>query len=326
VPWRVELHRHLTSCGRLFPLDVEGAWARRRDDGPSTEDLLLQLSLHAAFQHGLVLSLVQWHDFRRLLERETVDVEGLRARARKMRAERAVGAALHAAALVVGAPVAEPLRASFVDPLPDALRVSDIRALSAPASPRLARVRWHVARGQRARLLSATLREGPLREDGAPERRRVLARAWSLARRAPSSATSAAACPSLEDAVLAECLSGFDRVRLTVTGECMRPSLEPGDTVVLEPARRRKPRFGDIVLLRHPAGLRLHRLVFCLPLLGWRTKADRSPFCDPALRTEDLLATVVAADPRRDRARSGWSALKSLATAVAVRVHLRSAV
>jgi putative nucleotidyltransferase-like protein len=333
VPWRVELHRHLTSCGRLFPADVEGLWARRRDDGPSTEDLLLQLALHAAFQHGLVLSLVQWYDLRRLLERESVDAARLLALARAMRAERAVGAALHAAECVVGAPVADALRASFIDPLPTPLRPRDARSLVAPVSPRLARVRWHVARGQRARLLRATLTEGPLQEDGVPRKRSVIARAWSLLRRSgrsslsssASSAPSAVNCPSLEDAVLADCLSGFDRLRLTVTGECMRPSLEPGDTVVLEPARRTRPRFGDVVLLRHPAGLRLHRLIFCPPLMAWRTKADRSPFCDPALRREDLLATVVAADPRRIRARSGWSALKSLAMALAVRAHLRNA-
>lgn len=105
----------------------------------------------------------------------------------------------------------------------------------------------------------------------------------------------------------------------------MRPSLEPGDTVVLEPVRKAPPRFGDVVLLRHPAGLRLHRLIWRPPLLAWRTKADRSPFCDPALRPEDLLATVVTSEPVRVRARSGWSALKSLAAALAVRARLRSA-
>ncbi|HET9315123.1 MAG TPA: nucleotidyltransferase family protein [Vicinamibacteria bacterium] len=328
--WRVELHRHLTSCGRLFPVDADGLWARRRADGPSTEDLLLQLSLHAAFQHGLVLSLVQWYDLRRLLERESVDAARLTVLARDLRAERAVGAALLAAEAVVGAPVPEALRASFVDPLAAALRPRDPLKLISPASPDLVRVRWRLARGQRARLLRATLAEGPLRDDGTPAPRRVAARAWSLFRssaRPPreTSAFSAVNCPSLEDTVLADCLAGFDRLRLTVTGECMRPSLEPGDTVVLEPARRTRPRFGDVVLLRHPAGLRLHRLIFCPPLLRWRTKADRSPFCDPALRQEDLLATVVASDPRRVATRSGWSAVKSLVVAMAVRAHLRTA-
>src|SRR5207342_3313102 len=76
----VELHRSVTSAPGLFPLDAFGLWQRRRAGRgqlrawPSAEDLLLQLALHAAFQHGLVLSLVQWLDFRLLLEREPLDV------------------------------------------------------------------------------------------------------------------------------------------------------------------------------------------------------------------------------------------------------------
>jgi hypothetical protein len=329
VPWRLELHRHLTSCGRLFPLDPEGLWARRAGEGPSAEDLLIHLSLHAAFQHGLVLSLVQYADFRRLLERETLDVARLTLLARAMGAGRAVGAALHAAERVVGAPVSPALRAAFVDSLPPALRPADPRELLVPSSPRLARVRWHVARGRRMTLLRATLVEGPLGEDGRPTRLHPLARVWSLGRSAlrpsPEVPASAVSCPSLKDAVLDDCLAGFDRLRLTVTGDCMRPALEPGDTVVLEPARKTPPRFGDVVLLRHPAGLRLHRLIWRPPMLPWRTKGDRAAFCDPALRPQDLVATVVASDPRRVRTRSGWSALKSLAAAVAVRLHVRSA-
>lgn len=333
VPWRVELHRHLTSCGRLFPFDPDGLWARRVGEGLSAEDLLMQLALHASFQHGLVLSLVQWTDFRRLLERETVDAACLVDLARGLHAELALGAALHAAERVVGASVPQDLRTSFVDPLPAALRVDNPCDLLAPSVPRLARRRWHIARGQRLQLLRATLFDGPLREDGTPERRHPAARLWSLGRslRRPSPGVSAssslppASCPSLADAVLDECLAGFDRLRLTVTGECMRPSLEPGDTVVLEPVRKAPPRFGDVVLLRHPAGLRLHRLIWRPPFLAWRTKADRSAFLDPALRPQDLVATVVDSVPHRVGTRSGWSALKSLAAALAVRAHLRSA-
>ncbi len=323
-PWRVELHRHLTSCGRLFPIDAEALWARRSGEGPSSEDLLVHLALHAAFQHGLVLSLVQWCDLRRLLERETIDVARLRAVARELHAERALGAALHAAERVVGAPVPEPLRAAFVQPLPAALGELGPLERVAPASPRLARVRWHVARGRRLLLLRATLTEGPLREDGSQERRRALGRVWSLAR-ARRRASPPAVPGCLADEALDDCLAGFDRLRLTVTGGCMSPSLEPGDTVVLEPVRKTAPRFGDVVLLRHPAGLRLHRLVWRPPFLRWRTKADRSPFCDPPLRRQDLLATVVGSAPGRVRVRSGWAALKSLTAALAVRIHLKDA-
>jgi hypothetical protein len=321
VPWRVELHRHLTSCGRLFPLDPDGLWQRRRGGALGTEDLLIQLALHAAFQHGLVLSLVQYADFRRLLEREPVEPALLARLARASRAEAALGAALVAAERVVGAPVPE-WRGLFEAPA--SLRGRSVPSLLAPTAPRLARVRWDVARGQRALLLYATLREGPLREDGTPQPRSPLRRAWSLLR-GTAPVRPAPKCPTLEEAVLTDCLAGFDRLRLTVTGDCMRPALEPGDTVVLEPARRTRPRFGDVVLLRQATGLRLHRLVWRPPLLPWRTKGDRAAFCDPALRPEDLLATVVEAHPRRTSTRSGWSALRSLAEAVAIRFHLRSA-
>jgi hypothetical protein len=125
--------------------------------------------------------------------------------------------------------------------------------------------------------------------------------------------------------VLRDCLEGFSRLRLTVTGDCMRPALQPGDTVVLAPVRMVSPRFGDVVLLRHPAGLRLHRLIWCPPRLRWRTKGDRAPFCDPAVRGADLLATVVSAEPGRQPTRSGWTATRSLARAIAVRLHLRHA-
>src|SRR5262249_8195449 len=69
----LELHRGITSCARLFPLDLDAAWTRSRPGaglvkrGPSAEDLLVHLSLHAAFQHSLVLRVVQYIDFRRLL-------------------------------------------------------------------------------------------------------------------------------------------------------------------------------------------------------------------------------------------------------------------
>src|SRR4030042_1707373 len=67
----VELHRSVVSAPGLFPVDAEGLWARSRPGRgqlprlPSPEDLLLPLALHAAFQHGFSLALVQWLDFRR---------------------------------------------------------------------------------------------------------------------------------------------------------------------------------------------------------------------------------------------------------------------
>jgi len=81
----LELHHGVTSSPGLFPLDRDGLWSRSVPGAgqvprlPSAEDLLIQLSLHAAFQHGLVLSLAQWLDFRRLFERRSLDRERLLA-------------------------------------------------------------------------------------------------------------------------------------------------------------------------------------------------------------------------------------------------------
>ena len=161
----LELHRSVVSAPGLFPLDPEGLWARSRTGRgqlprrPSPEDLLLQLALHAAFQHGLVLSLVQWLDFRRLLEREAIDAFGLLSLAAAARAEVPLAAALLAAEAVVKAPVPDSLRR----PLPAGLRrqlssrLADPLAFVAPAAPDVAGVRWALLAGRRAELLWRTL-------------------------------------------------------------------------------------------------------------------------------------------------------------------------
>jgi hypothetical protein len=100
------------------------------------------------------------------------------------------------------------------------------------------------------------------------------------------------ASPALADDVLRRCLADFPHVRLTVTGECMAPALRPGDTALVA---GRRPRLGEVALVRLPAGLRLHRLVWGRPGAASlrRTKADRSPFWDPPGASADLLGTVV---------------------------------
>lgn len=122
-----------------------------------------------------------------------------------------------------------------------------------------------------------------------------------------------AADPTWRATALAECLGQFAQVRLRVTGECMQPRLPAGETVLLVDARRAPPGLGDVVLRRHPAGLRLHRLVWVPPLAGgWRTRGDRSHAFDPALEPGDVLATVVDVGPGRGRPRSRRAALASL--------------
>ncbi len=165
----LELHRSVTSAPGLFPLDSEGLWARRRPGRgqlpllPSAEDLLLQLALHAAFQHGLVLSLVQWLDFRRVLEREALDLDRLGAAAAGARAGALLAAALLAAEAVVAAPVPPSLRAALEPALPAGLRrwlaprLRDPLSLVAPSPPAVGRVRWELLAGRRAELLWRTL-------------------------------------------------------------------------------------------------------------------------------------------------------------------------
>src|SRR6266542_4878035 len=103
----LELHHSVTSSPGLFPLDRDGLWSRSVPGAgqvprlPSAEDLLVQLSLHAAFQHGLVLSLAQWLDFRRLLERRRLDPRPARS---------GQGAPLALARAAARAPSPDPLR------------------------------------------------------------------------------------------------------------------------------------------------------------------------------------------------------------------------
>ncbi len=170
----LELHWSVTSCPGLFPLDREGLWARSRPAAgqvpriPSAEDLLVQLSLHASFQHGLALSLVQYLDFRRLFERASLDPDRLRAIAAVSRAEAAVAAALAAAQAVVGAPVPRALASEFPLPRPLArwlsVRLTTPLSLLIPSAPALARVRWGLLPGRRLELARRSLwvhRPGP---------------------------------------------------------------------------------------------------------------------------------------------------------------------
>jgi len=132
---------------------------------PSNEDLLVQLSLHAAFQHGLVLRLVQFLDFRRLIEREPPDPARLAQVAVGAPAQGAVALALEAAHALVGAPLGPALRELVTPWLPRGLRgyvASRLRidpsVLLAPAQSPIARVRWGLAAGYRTVLIRETLK------------------------------------------------------------------------------------------------------------------------------------------------------------------------
>ena len=346
----LELHRSVVSAPGLFPLDREGLWARRRAGRgqlralPSAEDLLLQLALHAAFQHGLVLSLVQWLDFRLVLERERVDPKRLLALADAARARAPLAAALAVAERVVLAPVPAELTLG----LPRALSryldaaLGEPLAFVTPSEPALARIRWDLAAGRRHELVWRTLVLPETPEGDARLVARVrfaFGRSLRLLRREAAASVSDPAAhdpgepqlPAAEgvevpfgEELLRDCLAEFPHVRLTVTGTCMEPALAHGERVHLVSAARRRPRVGDVVLARQQEGLRLHRLVFGPPLapgwLRWRTKADRGLLLDPPLAAEDVLASIVRVEGRPGaRPRRTLQALVSLGRALVAR-------
>ena len=351
----LELHRSVVSAPGLYPLDREGLWARRREGRgqlrvlPSAEDLLLQLALHAAFQHGLVLSLAQWLDFRLVLEREPIDVGRLVTLARASRAEAPLAAALVVAQAVTGVRTPSALLAGLPRGMARRLEplLQEPLGFVAPAEPVLASVRFELAAGRRLELVWRTLvlPETPEGDERLSARVRfAFGRALRLARReAPLPVTVAPAAAHVHDLgepqteagegvevpfgeeLLRDCLAEFPHVRLTVTGRCMEPALAHGEKVHLVSAARRRPRVGDVVLSRQKQGLRLHRLVFgppfAPPRARWRTKADRGLLLDPPLRAEDVLASIVGVEGRPGaRPRRTLLALASLVRAVVARV------
>lgn len=164
----LELHHGLTAAPSFFPVDAEGLWRRTCvgrgviGRGPGPEDLLVHLSLHLAFQHGLVLSLGQYLDVRRLLERESLDPDLLAAIAEQTGAEAALVAALEAASAVVGARVPAGMGTRPGTRAPRGFetwlrrRLRDPSALLPPALPAIGRTRWALARGRRSALVGAT--------------------------------------------------------------------------------------------------------------------------------------------------------------------------
>ena len=187
----LELHESVTSCPGLFPAHHEALWARSREARgqvlrlPSAEDLLVQLGLHAAFQHGLVLTLVQYLDFRRLLERP-LDPARVTTIAAGMGAEAALAVALEAAAVLVAAPFPEALRRCLAPALPERDRrwlsrwLSDPERCIAPREPPLGRLRWMLAAGRRRALVGGTLLGRRGVDRGLPQRAFALAARWGV--------------------------------------------------------------------------------------------------------------------------------------------------
>jgi hypothetical protein len=143
------------------------------------------------------------------------------------------------------------------------------------------------------------------------------------------SAFLAAERSDMAEATLVTCLLSFPYVRFRVTGDCMTPLLPAGTTVTVVPSDRKPPRIGDIVLVRHSGGLRLHRLIWGPPLVrrgSWRTKGDRAWLWDGRAPGDAILGTVIAGesggDPGRGRA---WHTARSVASGVISRLLVSAA-
>jgi hypothetical protein len=128
---------------------------------------------------------------------------------------------------------------------------------------------------------------------------------------------------SLAEAVLRDLLGAFPHIRLAVTGTCMAPDLAPNDVVHVARPGLRTPRFGDIVLRRHPQGPRLHRLVWDPPaVLGaGRTRADRALIWDPPIVPGDVLGTVVWVEGK-GRPRPLFAGCRSLMSGILARAEM----
>src|SRR5262245_60477320 len=94
------------------------------------------------------------------------------------------------------------------------------------------------------------------------------------------------------DRLFAGFLHEFSEVSLAVTGHCMQPALRHGQRIRLQ---ARRPHIGDVVLVRQPKGLVLHRLIWGPPLDfggSWRSMADRAQRWDARFAPSQWIATV----------------------------------
>jgi hypothetical protein len=126
------------------------------------------------------------------------------------------------------------------------------------------------------------------------------------------------------EATLLDSVSGFPDARMTVRGLCMHPALAEGEKLQVVATAQRPPRVGDVVLVRQPGGLHLHRLVWGPPVASprgpWRTMADRGRQLDPAIGPDDVLGVVTQIEGRGAPRRAGRAAAL-LARAVAFRLR-----
>jgi hypothetical protein len=128
--------------------------------------------------------------------------------------------------------------------------------------------------------------------------------------------------PGRAAALLRDTLKAFGAVQLRVTGNSMIPAILAGEVVRVADAAERPPRFGDVVLVALPEGLRLHRLVW-VRRSRLRTKGDSTHVFDRPHSPDDALGTVVGVE-REGRGlvpvTSRTRAIRSLLSGLVVRL------
>ena len=104
--------------------------------------------------------------------------------------------------------------------------------------------------------------------------------------------------PEAAEVLIRDLMQTFRHIHLKVKGTCMSQAMKPGTRVTVSPTQLKPPRIGDVVLVRHPHGLKLHRVFWGPPLAPatsfWRTRGDQSAGWDPWVKTDSILGTVVS--------------------------------
>jgi len=80
-------------------------------------------------------------------------------------------------------------------------------------------------------------------------------------------------------------------LRLRVTSSSMKPTLEIGDWITVEPWAAGDLKRGDILVIRRATDLLTHRLVATTPA-GYYTKGDNQISTDPPHQSESILGRV----------------------------------
>lgn len=95
-------------------------------------------------------------------------------------------------------------------------------------------------------------------------------------------------------------LERVGQLRCPVVGDCMRPALEPGDIVVVEPLRGAVPKAGEVLLFAGAEGrLVVHRVIAARRRRGvlWlATRGDASHAWDPVVAMDDIVGRVTRAE------------------------------